>query len=767
MNDFSNKGCPYQDLQECPNQEIPKDFCSSETETTAKLLTGRIVPKFKVCNGRCDDHYRCEDEAVCHGYIYGTYCLGDNGLNYVHPEEICNGRPSYLCLNGEDEKDCPKVNSNSTLELCKKLVWKFISMSTAILVEQNTTIPLTNRTRCSAPWKPIVLTEKEDSAKFTFDNHMCSNFLDQTNCSDPHQSTIICSIGGTKSNVSKYFVCHDQSGIPALCDNGIDQECSSNQVSLNCNIHKHQLCDRINDCPDRSDEELAICGSMTDRTCDRAYKHEIELPIPFAWLKDGVEDCLSGLDEEDVWPTCGVGRTTRFVPLDRKSDCDEVFLCSHQQEAFVAFRDLCDGIDSCGNEKRICDKSHLAIPITVVNAVDIQTPNGIEKSLFYCLPGLTSIQSLAGNCVHREVNPSGVGVFGVENVIKIFLPDRKIDCDYTFGEIFVIFSCAGFCRNTNCPVKNKLQYDSCPGQYSNRIYTLADNKYLTFVTKSRDKFKNDYFICDNGFCISIKHVCNLINECGDGSDEYNCTNSLMCDSKEQMVLVSEKCDGKIDCLDFSDECNDECGREILHNAFLKGLCWVLALLATVLNMVSIKGNVFGFNLEMSTISFNNKVFILLVNIGDLLIGVYLLHIAVVDSIIYGQSYCSNQLNWLSSFHCNLLGVISTIGNEISLISVTALGVTRVIGIRNGLNVNGNVTVRCIISSVFITLSVTAVSLAIAVLPLMQQYEDFFVNGMTYKPSARLFIGSPGKDVHLDVLQEYYGKVKKRISSGES
>ena len=330
-------------------------------------------------------------------------------------------------------------------------------------------------------------------------------------------------------------------------------------------------------------------------------------------------------------------------------------------------------------------------------------------------------------------------VFGVTNLITVNVPGREINCDYTFGEIYVILSCGGYCRNSNCPIKNKLQYNSCPGQYSNRIYTLADNKYLTFVTKSRNEFKNKYFLCDNGFCISIEQVCNLIHECGDGSDEYNCTNSLMCDSKEEIFLVSEKCDGKIDCLDFSDECNSDCGREILQSLYLKGLCWSLALLAIALNAVSIRRNFTGFNVKMSKISLNNKVYILLVNIGDLLIGVYLLQIAVVDSIVYGRSYCRNQLSWLSSFHCNALGVMSTIGYEISLISVAALGMARVVGIKTKLNVHSTLTRCSIISSAVTTVSIIAVSLAIAVVPLMHQFEDFFVNGMTYKPSARLFL----------------------------
>ena len=679
---ISNTECPLNDLHDCPSLNISEGLCAYENDTV-QLLTGRVVDKIKVCNGRCDDHYRCEDEALCGGFIYGTYCLGPVGeataLNYVKPDLVCDGEPSYLCLKGEDETNCPEVESRASTEICEK--------EDRNVVRPNTTIPLTNRTRCSAPWKKDF--SSKDGTNYNLNQSMCSNFVDQTNCTDPHRSTVICTIRGMMSNISKFFVCHGQSGIPALCDNGIDQECASEKVSLTCKLHRHQLCDSIYDCPDGSDEKLEICRSMTERKCNRAYKHERSVTIPILWLRDGIEDCLDSLDEKDVWPSCGIGRTKRFVTLDEKSDCGEVFLCNHQQETFVQFQDLCDGIDSCGNENRICDKSHLTVPITVDSVVTVKTPEKLIKSLIYCLPGLEGLQLLAEKCVHHELNLFQVEVFGVKTDMTIFIPDQKRDCDYTFGEMYVILSCSGNCRKSKCPIKNTIRYDSCPGQYPDRVYTLADNRYLTFATKSQGGFQNEYFLCDNGFCISMKHVCNLIDECGDGSDEYNCTNSLMCDSKEKRVLISEKCDGKIDCLDFSDECNSDCGRQILQNFFLKGLSWSFALLATVLNLISIKRTLCGFKLEMSKGALNNKMFILLLNIGDLVIGVYLLQIAVVDSIVYGKSYCRNQLSWLSSFHCNALGIISTAGYEISLISVTALELRGFLGSEIVLMSNAN------------------------------------------------------------------------------
>ena len=60
-----------------------------------------------------------------------------------------------------------------------------------------------------------------------------------------------------------------------------------------------------------------------------------------------------------------------------------------------------------------------------------------------------------------------------------------------------------------------------------------------------------------------------------------------------------------------------------------------------------------------------------------------------------------------------------------------------------------------------TSSILVISIAEAMVPLMPQMEDFFVNGMTYDPLVKLFIGSPGKKIHLNIVQEYYGKVKEK------
>ena len=728
--------------QSCDNLDLPEEFCAAGTETEIVELKGGLKIAYSaVCDGRCDFHYGCEDEAFCGGYLYGMYCIGWDQLTYyVNPNDVCNGY--QFCPNNEDERNCPDLDSLNRQDKCLKYSYPSSKRPSLLIV------PILNNTRCVAPFG-------HDSD--TYLDPICANFLDQTNCTDTNRSSVVCDIGGYPSTVSKYFVCHRLGRVPALCDNRIDQACE--RVSLTCALHKHQLCDEIEDCLDGSDEKLAICSSKTERACDRAYKHDHELEIPLSWLRDGVEDCLDGIDEEDEWLTCGIGATKRYV-VSADQPCEEVFLCKHDQIAFVEFKNLCDGIDTCGRERRICEESH-RISRTFDSAMTVKKAAGVEKVLLYCLPGLDRLQEAANHCVISEVNLSGLNVFGVREFVTLVHPDTTINCDYTFGEIYLILSCAGLCEDSICPLKNKIQYDSCHQQYPHRVYTVTNNTFLSFVIKSGNEYKNDFFRCDNNVCLNYDKVCNVVDDCGDGSDEKLCTNLFVCESKEELIPITEKCDGTIDCFDYSDECNSECGKEIIQNTFLKLLCWCLALLAIILNLISLYSTSTDFKKEMSKAALNNKLLILLINVGDLLTGVFLMHIAVMDTIIYGSGYCSQQLNWLSSVHCSIIGIVSTVGYEISLLSMTILGLVRIMGIRNGTKIRDSATSSDIGNIIFIATFIVLMSITIAVVPLVPQFEDFFVNGMTYEPSTRLFIGAPGKQIHLSIIQEYYGKIKDK------
>ena len=52
-----------------------------------------------------------------------------------------------------------------------------------------------------------------------------------------------------------------------------------------------------------------------------------------------------------------------------------------------------------------------------------------------------------------------------------------------------------------------------------------------------------------------------------------------------------------------------------------------------------------------------------------------------------------------------------------------------------------------------------VSTSIAVYPILQIFEDFFVNGVKYADQLEVFIGTPNKQTVILVLKAYYGRMK--------
>ena len=495
-------------------------------------------------------------------------------------------------------------------------------------------------------------------------------------------------------------------------------------ASPTCFIHKHKLCDGIEDCLNGVDENFKPCNSLTEKKCHRAYRHEQPLGIPLEWLHDGIKDCVDGIDEDDSWPVCGFGPTKRFM-TETNPVCDEVFLCKLGQETkYVELQDLCVGKQTCGQDKGICQKSHKITP-TFDKVLTIMRSEKKEKLLMYCLQGLSEIQKISEKCIKRDVNLSKQNVFGVNSDITMIYPNKMFNCDYTFGELYLILSCSGRCKNSTCPLMKTIRYDACPQQYPNRVYTVAENSFLTFVTKTRHSYTNDMFSCQNNLCITQDKVCNVVDDCGDGSDEETCTNVFRCHSKERFIPVTEKCDGTVDCLDFSDECNSDCGKNIVQQTFLKFMCWFLGILAVLFNLMTFYRTWFTVE-DKNTTVMRNRYLVFLISVGDFLMGVYLLWLAVNNTIVYGANYCSNQLIWLSSLSCSIVGVISTIGSQLSLFCLTVLSIVRLVGVNRMHNTRRKVDDKAILQIVLVMAVIFVISVTIAITPLVSYFDDFFV-----------------------------------------
>jgi hypothetical protein len=276
----------------------------------------------------------CEDEANCNGLTYGLYCFktdpwfGETTKVYVPPRQVCDNYKH--CDGGEDEVDCTVDDKT------KRQCIDFKSST-----DPGKVVPVHNYTRCSVvnKYEKLLYGDKDyfENLKYY-----------QTNCTDPERVGLVCNMNGCPSKISKYMICYDES--IQICDDHIESQCP--KLSQSCHIHKHLMCDKKIDCIDQIDEQHPDCRSQTEGVCVRRFGERDQLTIPLTWIRDGIEDCKDGSDEKDIWPTCGKDKTHRFVT--NNETCENVFVCLYGDQGFVKLKNLCDGIETCGNENIIC-----------------------------------------------------------------------------------------------------------------------------------------------------------------------------------------------------------------------------------------------------------------------------------------------------------------------------------------------------------------------------------------------------------------------------
>ena len=496
---------------------------------------------------------------------------------------------------------------------------------------------------------------------------------------------------------------------------------------------------------------------MTQEYCPRRFQRNIEknesLPIPLAWVMDGVADCVDDFDENPLnWKLCGEQLTKRYT--EKHKECHDVFYCSTNKEEYTNISSLCDGRSTaCKMESDICRLSRKASKTS-----DIMTrlPATDQLMMGMFLPGLKDLSQLFDNFtsvqIHTRDKPFGVNPF------QVTIPkDKKIDCRFVYGEMYVFLSCSGGCISeaTGCILIRPVKHDSCYNiPMRERYFTLAKENYLTIARKRNKEYQSDLFPCKNNYCVTLDKVCNLVDDCGDASDEENCHNHFKCGSKEYVPLSSVQ-DGSPHCNDFSDECTDD--KSILSSQ-ISVLAWLIGVPAVVLNTMALLNIIYMHITESQTsrVKNTNTLFIILISFGDLLMGFYLLSIAILHATKKG-TYCKEQFSWLVSNGCASLGVISTLGSLLSLFSMTCLSVYRLKCTVATSSLNQTMSsVKYGLVLFLIALAMVLSTSLIALAPLLPMLEDFFVNGMFYG-SVPLFIGAHSKSEFREMLEKYYSK----------
>ena len=722
-----------------------RDFIASDDNTEATNCDDNDI---------CDSGGNCKlDEGNCNGYIYGFKCPWRGG-DFLPLSRVCDGNED--CYDSYDEKGCRK-STTKAVNTCNRFNEKIeISALNSI-----------NKCSMSGLKKYDIIVYVEP---------FCGDYSDHTNCSEINRVGGYCKINNFLASVSKYVVCRDidqfeRLGTPVkLCGDNFHNNCISPHPA--CKIHKHKMCDGIEDCIDRSDEIHDMCQTMTEQfKCTRRFRFRLgEFKIPVSWIMDNEIDCLDGEDENaSRWHDYFCKGEFKIFTKPGKP-CKDVYKCPGDAKSYVPLEQLCDGVESCGDgaENAVC-KIARDFPVIMKNA----SYNGTIRIL---------CDSSNYVCSVEEFQRPWGSVFG-EQKIELLVPESKVNCSKLYGENYLFLSCMNLCkeRNANCLLDDenrKLEYNSCPGQYFNRSYTLANNSYLTFVDKSDSgQYHQDFYRCNNGQCVEYKQVCDLVDDCGDTSDEKNCVNHMICEntlnsSKLHFISQSQRCDGIYDCFDLSDECNESCSRHILGNWIIKCACWFMGLLALAFNVFSLFKGILSLRRMVGKTSslfvLLNRTLVSLICYGDFLMRIFLVVLSVYDSVILGDSYCRQEAQWFTGTACLILGVLSTVGSQISVFAMTVLSVIRAAAIiRKSMTYPIRIGSKAGFYASAISLVIISISVGVAFIPLLPPLEDYFVQGMYYDPAYKLFVGFPNKERHIQVLKTYYKNNTSKMSSDPS
>ena len=698
---------------------------------------GQSILTRKVCDNVCDC-WLCDDESFCNGVRYGGMCEWKDG-KYIPPDLICTNKA--FCYDYSDEIGCT----------ASKHTCKIYPSHPGYSAFKDGIRPLKEVQFCAPPRQSLI----------------CSDGFDQVNCTDHERVALSCTLSGFPTNISIFGICQGYH----LCDDDYINKCFEPEGG--CIIHKSAVCDGVKDCSGGSDETEASCGILSDKVhCLRrvakmkAKGFKVTYNVPLNWVFDGEIDCMNGEDEDiNYWEKCGSGLSARY--LDKGSRCSDQLICPEDDIA-IDFEELCDKIETCGRENEICKVSRGSTNTWDIVAT-VSRKNSLKGSPI-CSEGLKNLRYQTAMCYEVEMSKQTPhDVYFTKTSTELFLPMSKIDCRFIYGENYVYHACTdSYCiPTTSCPLKT-IPHDTCVNKVTERVFAITASNELTVVLRrsreSKDgsgkvkEYHNELYPCDNKNCVLYSQVCNLVDDCGDGSDEINCTNHFLCNVSKEYIPLTSKCDGHVDCKDYQDECNSECDSShkfILRNSFLRGLSWSVGSLATLFNGFNIVNSARDIR-EIETFGgLMNKCFILLISFGDLLMGVYLVLIAYAD-LHFGESYCEERYVWLSSIECSSLGIFSTIATQLSLFSMTALSIFRVRTV--SMIVQRDISARSIRDMVLIVLAILALSVAVACIPVISVLEDFFVNGLYYHQNP-LFTGLVGKTKHYNIFRGYYGYIK--------
>ncbi|XP_077478907.1 uncharacterized protein lrp13b [Stigmatopora argus] len=585
------KDCPDGSDEDCVKRcPIKTDFrCKDRRSCVSKAL---------VCDGwaHCHDS---SDELNCQSVVVSPTIAGvlncrtgtklcKDGTECVILSHVCDGEKD--CLDGSDEEGCQKTCDKGTFQCAHGLM----CIAEAQVCD--------GRAQCSDRSDELDCREQSKSCEFQCaDGHRCipKKFLcdgerdcvdgtDEMDCEAPSSSSpALIELPTSAQPFNKPFCASPW----VLCPN-----------SLVC-IRSTQMCDRVKDCPDGSDEycvkrcpiktdfrckdrrscvskalvcdgwahchdssdELncqsvvvspTIAGVLNCRTGTKLCKDGTECVI-LSHVCDGEKDCLDGSDEEGCQKTCDKG----------------TFQCAHGLMC-IAEAQVCDGRAQCSDrsdeldcreQSKSCEfqcaDGHRCIPKKFLCDGERDCVDGTDE--MDCDVLTTMVPSPASVCIAPSVLCPGSSLC----ISKNQLCNGKKDCPDAFDEMDCVFKCKSssdfLCSDRRKCIRKKYVCDGrahCPDGSDERKCKSPDKDLPTTREKLAPlKCRNGFKACKDGLgCVMYSHMCDGEKDCSDGSDEEECTaqctsEEFECQHGNRCIPPEQVCDGQYDCQDRSDE----------------------------------------------------------------------------------------------------------------------------------------------------------------------------------------------------------------------
>ncbi|XP_076809777.1 uncharacterized protein LOC143452620 [Clavelina lepadiformis] len=672
--DGDNDCKDWSDERGC-NCSVDKFQCACYSgNITCNKFRGCISSK-RVCNGYNDcgdwsDEKNCicpkSRPVPCDCYKNNMTCDATSNKGCYRSRQRCDGKsecPDYsdefTCDCADDEVRCGCILPKPGVCLRQGACIKKEQISDGVNDCWDASDELCNVTiqMCDGQQRKVYVCSSMDSCFYTpeCDNATCTmsnSTICQNGDYNDHKSSLVCSsISNVTSKSCETVVqCFNGQAIMAssFCDRKVDCpgdeivrepgfKCVTQSLFGDCILPQENLYDSVAQCTDKSD----LCFQNNSFTCFRCL--DGRLIISRSQVCNGIVDCYDLSDEclcEDQ-TACGeiLGKTWQSgqncsmneMPCNGTCVSISAVLCNHKI-------DCSDGID-----EKYCDVM------------------GVSDEIFEVI----TCENKWGQVNARKCN----GIPECRNL--------EDECDSCFPK-------AAFCNDT-CHNLLPIGDRYCNGR--------ADEAYMflnrTDCEKGFDeKSCPERFYCSGGVPLSVGKTkeCNGIKDCLDGSDEHidtkKCKYRFYCEKSNTTVSIhfTEAGDGKEDCPDGSDECPTafqanafSSQKEMISGYPLQIIIWVMATFA-------ISGNIFfiahtikqlAFSTNLSALARCNYVLLLNLGLADLLMGVYLLIIAI-KSVEYSGKYCEYDKIWRSSFLCASAGSLGIIASEASVLMLVLL-----------------------------------------------------------------------------------------------